>query len=167
MFFHRLLPCWFFSAGRYAHSHYTSASPPAHVSRSYKPLRLKSSSRRLAASWETLLHRAPSPVMAPHLTNKELDWVVQQARSGKTPSAIHDLLETKRRRRGGMVAPHITNISKAIKCKAYQRGRHESRGRKTALNRRTAGKLNTVRKKLLKKAKSFCGGGVSDRKSVV
>ena len=89
-----------------------------------QPRSVKSSRRRPAASWGTVLLRAPSPAMAPHMNDTELDWVMRQARSRKTPSEIHDLLEVKRGRLGTQ-APHITNIRKAIQCKTYKRCRQE------------------------------------------
>ena len=95
------------------------------------------------------------------MTDAELDWVMRQARSGKTPSEIHDLLGVKRGRLGTQ-APHITNIRKAIQCKTYKRCRQEQRGRKKTLNRRTVKKMNTARNNNIEKSEGR-GRGVVGR----
>ena len=66
--------------------------------------------------------------MAPHLNDKELDYIAQHAKD-KTPNEILEKITADRKKKG-ILAPHITNIRKAIKGQTYMRGRSETRGRK-------------------------------------
>jgi len=91
--------------------------------------------------------------MAPHLTPKELDQLRKWAAKKFTPSQIHARLEKQRERRG-VDTPNITNIRKAMNGKTYLRSKPEARGRQKVVTAQDVRKLNAVRKRLIKKAKS-------------
>ena len=88
--------------------------------------------------------------MAPHLTKKEIDTLRVKSGEGKTPIEIHTWLE-KARRRQGIESPNLTNVRKLLNGKTYKGNVREARGRKRILTRKHVLKLNTVRKRLLKK----------------
>ena len=68
-----------------------------------------------------------------------------------TAREIHERLASRRRRKG-MAAPHITNVSRAMRGKTYKRGGAETRGRKRKLSTQALRKINAARKSLIQKA---------------
>ena len=71
----------------------------------------------------------------------------------KTPIQIHKWL-VRTRKQKGIRAQDLTNVRKVLKGNTYKRGAVETRGPKRVLSKKQILKLNSVRKKLLKKADS-------------
>ena len=91
--------------------------------------------------------------MAPHLDNKELDFVFDLVKRAFTPAEILERLASKRARRG-IAAPHLTRLRKVLKGEAYLRGRVETRGAPRKLTLKKIKKIFSVRKALVVKANS-------------
>ena len=91
--------------------------------------------------------------MAPHLSEQELDLIQRHSSAGKTATEIQKMLAT-RRARSSSVAPHLTNVRKAIRGKTYKRGLKETRGRKNKLSKKWVTALNNARKTLLRSTKN-------------
>ena len=90
--------------------------------------------------------------MAPHLTPKELDFLLAAKSAGKlTVVEIHSRLAARRRRKG-LEGPHLTSVRKALKGGTFKRGLAETRGRKRKLNAQALRKLDRTRKSLQKRA---------------
>ena len=89
--------------------------------------------------------------MAPHLTPAEFDFIRQQEALGKGPVELHKAL-TRRRARQGLATPTLPRFRLALRGVSYKRSRKETRGRKANISRSSVLKLNSVRKKLIKKA---------------
>ena len=121
---------------------------------SFSPI-IRGQSVAEACSVQLVVHygRKVVPIaMAPHLSTRELDWIYQKARVGKTPVEITALLQRARLSKGINV-PNLTNVRKVLKGKTYKRSQVETRGRKRTYTRRQVISMNSARKKLLKKAK--------------
>ena len=67
--------------------------------------------------------------MAPHLTGKEQEQLMEWRRKGCTPIEIHAKLVGCRGGKG-IKAPDLTVVCKFLKGKTHRRGRVEIRGRK-------------------------------------
>ena len=92
-------------------------------------------------------------LMAPHLTNQELDYVAQQVGMHKPISDIHQVL-SKQRSRAGIDAPKIWAVRRAARGRTHRRGPAETRGRKRKLSSADVRRLNKVRQELQKKVKA-------------
>ena len=88
--------------------------------------------------------------MAPHLAPSELDRTFKMQGERKTPIQIHKWL-VRTRKQKGIRAQDLTNVRKVLKGNTYKRGAVETRGPKRVLSKKQISKLNSVRKKLLKK----------------
>ena len=89
--------------------------------------------------------------MAPHLTSAELDFASSLRSQGKSPAEVHAALSRKRSRQG-VQAPTLKRLRGALRGTTYRRSRQETRGRKKKLTRKAVLKMNTIRKRLIKKA---------------
>ena len=89
--------------------------------------------------------------MAPHLTLTELDFIQAQEAQGKCPIDVHCAL-TSLRARKGLAAPTLSRFRKALRGVTYKRSRKETRGRKQKLTHQHVLKMDSVRKRLIKKA---------------
>ena len=90
--------------------------------------------------------------MAPHLDAQEQDLVYGLFQKGKTTNEILARITAKRERQG-QDAPKLQAITRAVRGRTYKRGRKETRGRKAKWSTANVRKVNSVRKRLLKKAK--------------
>ena len=104
-------------------------------------------------SCECVGFRRASPLllMAPHLSPVELDFVFGLAAQKKTPAEVHAAL-VRRRSRQGLEAPTLKRFRSVLRGTTYRRSRKETRGRKQKLTGKAVRKLNTIRKRLIKKA---------------
>ena len=89
--------------------------------------------------------------MASHLAPVELDVIFRLGSQGKPPAEVHAALSRKRSRQG-LQAPTLKRIRGALRGTTYRRSRKETRGRKRKLTRKAVLKMNTTRKRLIKKA---------------
>ena len=90
-------------------------------------------------------HCTAVSAMAPHLTLAELDFIQAQETLGKCPIDVHRALQ-------GLAAPTMSRFRKALRGVTYKRSRKETRGRKQKLSRQHVLKMDSVRKRLIKKA---------------
>ena len=88
--------------------------------------------------------------MAPHLDAHELDMIASRS---EEDTAV-DLLKAIRKRRvkKGVAAPKIWAIRRAMRGKTHKRSRSETRGRPKSLSPIQIKRLNSCRRKLIKKA---------------
>ena len=89
--------------------------------------------------------------MAPHLTPIELDFIQTQEALGKSPIGVHRALASRRARQG-ITAPTLSRFRKALRGVTYKRSRKETRGRKQKVSRQHVLKMDSMRKRLIKKA---------------
>ena len=89
--------------------------------------------------------------MAPHLTARELDFIMAQDALGKRPIEVHRSLTSMRARRG-VAAPTLPRFRQALRGITYKRSRKETRGRKRKFTRKAILMMNTTRKRLIKQA---------------
>lgn len=90
--------------------------------------------------------------MAPHLTAAEQDFIMKANGKGKEPVEIQAALAL-RRQKNEEAAPDLTAVRRFLKGKTHQRGRSETRGRKSKVSRRNVLNMNSVRRTLVKKDK--------------
>ena len=94
--------------------------------------------------------------MAPHLSKAELDVVTTMHWAGK---GTDDILTSvaKSRKRGGVAAPQLRAIQKALAGDTYRRGKNETRGRKRRWTPAHTHKANQGRVSLYAKAERGIG----------
>ena len=83
--------------------------------------------------------------MAPHLSGKEQDQVMEWRRKGCTPIDIHRKLVGARERKV-VEASCLTAVRKFLKDKTHRRGSMETRGRKCTYSIVNVRRMNKVRK---------------------
>ena len=89
--------------------------------------------------------------MAPHLTPAEFDFTHQEKDTGRSLIQLHRAL-SRRRARQGVTTPTLPRFRLALRGVSYKRSHKETRGRKAKISRSSVLKMNTVRKRLIKKA---------------
>ncbi len=118
---------------------------------------LKVQGKPLATVLFSVFPQAAQPLrrMAPHLTKKELDEIMQKgkklkSKTLKTPAEKLCKIN-KARRKAGIPVIQLQAVHRALKGTTHRRGLKETRGRKKILSVANLKTIDKVRKKIIKR----------------